>query len=105
MKKYIRGSDGYYEGAVLKPGEKGIIQYVMYKPSGEWVTYSTNGELKTFPLWNHFTDKNKRSLGQLAENEFNELVQKLSFLPKEEMVECYELLKGVYNARQTRNRA
>jgi hypothetical protein len=102
MSKYMLGEYHHYTGAVLKRGETGVIQSITYQKGGDWVIYADEkGELKQFPLWNHFGDKSKRSLGQLVAEEFDALVLKLTFLPREELWECYQTLKGFYNARQT----
>ena len=86
---------------MLKAGQKGVIQSITYQKGGDWIVFvDKNGELKQFPLWSHFTYTTKKSLGELIEEEFKELVKRLPFLPEAELFECYEILKEVYqNAR------
>ena len=105
MVKYTFGSDGLYEGVVLKWGNKGVIQNVLFRYDwdsfGDWVAYNSGKEVLTFPLWHHFDNKSKKSLGELTESEFWKLVEKLHFLPgKSELRQCYELLRQEYLALQ-----
>lgn len=99
--KYKLGDDGYYKGVVLQPNEKGIIQWILFMRNGDWLYYineNYNCKGGAFPLWSHFPDDNKRSLGELTEEEFKTVSTKLTFLPTDELRQCYEILKGVYNA-------
>ena len=104
MLKYEHGNDGYYAGAVLKSGKQGIIYGVVRRPGGEWgIRFGEDGSKYAFLLWGHFPNDggNKTSLAELTREEFNKTMQSLGPQfqeeAKEELNQCYMVLKRVYN--------
>jgi len=103
--KYMYGDDGYYGGAVIKPGEQSIIHHVVRRPAGEWAARidQRDGSRFAFRIADYYPD-DKTSLGELTRREFRETMRKLGNLErgaKKDLYECYMVLKMVYMVART----
>ena len=95
MRKYEFGQRLQYEGVVLKPGDTGIINDIVFRPpQGHWITYQKEGQLTTFPLQNYFPRVGMKSIAELTKKEFVMFMSKFPDFPAEEFIECYFLLRG-----------